>query len=221
MGFQNPIPGASKPEGYNFLMSVGVLPGVEINGRLATQDLQCNLYGLGDNPCREPIDRDLAASFKFGHSVELENGWRVSASIGTTDYGGAATFNRATYGVAGADKGSWSLALGYGKASRSGSPLKGAFGQLAWRPWDEVQLYSEWLDRRAYAGFQAFLPAKFSPENTRFYVGAMRQMHGAPGIVQRQSLSAGVTVQLDKPPAAKMPVKAWVPEPMKIGRAHV
>ena len=46
------LPGAAYPHGYNYQLGFGLAPGFEFVGRLATQDLGCDLFRLVG--CRVP-----------------------------------------------------------------------------------------------------------------------------------------------------------------------
>jgi hypothetical protein len=201
MGFDQSLPAARRvglaDEGYNFVMSVGLLPGLELNGRLATQNLNCNMFG-GANACQTPLYRDVAASFKIGHSINLAPGLVASAAFGTTDYGGAATFNRAYYAVAGLEGNTWGVHAGNSRSVSAASPLSGPFGGLQWRPHTDVAFYSEFIGRQAWVGAKAFVPAQWTPwRNARLHAG----VHHTVGThVERLSapltFNAGLTLQL-------------------------
>lgn len=124
--------GSGIASGHNINLAIGVLPGVEIDGRLATNNLQCNLYGLG-SVCPPGSYRDLSANFKLGHTLEVgQNTW-VSAAAGTTDYGGAATNFRSFYAAVSVRQPWWALTLGSGKAVSAAAPLAGFFGMRPYR----------------------------------------------------------------------------------------
>ena len=199
MGFDTSVPGMRNvrqpDEGFNFLMSVGMLPGVELNGRLATNDLNCNMYG-GPNACAVRGYRDVAASVKFGHVFDLGAGLSASASFGGTDFGGAATFNRAYFAVAGLDWGNWSLHAGGGRRRSASSPLDGGFGGLTWRPSSDLTLYGEAIGRSAWVGAKAFVPAHWTPwPNVRMHFGVHRALT-QQNLTAPTTFNAGLTVQL-------------------------
>jgi len=58
------LPGAAYPHGYNYQLGFGLAPGFEFVGRLATQDLGCDLFRLVGCRVPSPI-RDFSASMKF------------------------------------------------------------------------------------------------------------------------------------------------------------
>ena len=88
--YDTAVPGASYSKGHNYLFGAGILPGIEITGRLATNDHNCNLYGIG-SVCPSGSLRDLSASAKVGGQLEIAKRTWISASAGMTDFGGAAT----------------------------------------------------------------------------------------------------------------------------------
>lgn len=203
------LPGhTAAPRGHNLMVSAGVLPGLEITGRLATNDLHCNLYLAGSDPCRGAVTRDLSASFKAGHRFGLAAlpGVRLSAAFGATDLGGAATFNRAWYGVLGAERGAWAATAGLARAHSAQAALDGAFGSLRWRAHEAVQLQAEAIGRRQWLGARLTLPARWRPAHLEPW---LQWQHS----LQRDSFtpahwwSAGVSVQLDAPQRQGM--AAW------------
>lgn len=203
MGFDTSLPAARRiglrDEGFNFLMSVGLIPGFELNGRLATQDLNCNTYypifGTG-TACREPIYRDVAASFKVGHSISLGGNWVASASFGATDFGGAATLNRAVYGVAGLNHPRGELHVGRALEYSPSTPLNGPFASFAWRPHAQLTLYTEHIGRQAWAGGKAFIPSRWTPwPQVRLHLGVHRALT-AQNLTAAATFNAGLTLQL-------------------------
>jgi len=63
LGFSSAIPGKTSESGFNFMGSFGLMPGLEVTGRLMTRDLQCNLYR---SDCgRPPGIPDLSAGLKL------------------------------------------------------------------------------------------------------------------------------------------------------------
>ncbi len=199
MGFDTSLPAARRvglrDEGYNFLMSVGLMPGIELNGRLATQDLHCNMYG-GGTPCREPLYRDVAASFKVGHSIALRGDWQASAALGVTDFGGAATLNRAAYGVAGLRHPRGELHLGTAREYSSSTALNGPFASLAWRPSSLLTISTEHIGRHAWAGAKAFIPNSWLPwPQMRLHLGVQRALT-AQNLTAPMTFNAGLSLQL-------------------------
>ncbi|NBP46082.1 MAG: hypothetical protein EBU72_12875 [Betaproteobacteria bacterium] len=203
MGFDTSLPAARRiglrDEGFNFLMSVGLMPGVELNGRLATQDLNCNFYyGVSSSgaPCREPTFRDVAASLKVGHSVSLGENWKASASVGATDFGGAATLNRAVYGVAGLNHPRGELNVGLAQEHSSSTPLNGPFASFAWRPHPLLTVYTEHIGRQAWAGGKAFIPRSWIPwSQVRLHLGVHHALT-AQNLTAMTTFNAGLTLQL-------------------------
>ena len=63
--YDNQLPGISNPSGHNFVMGFGLLPNVEVVGRLAASELQSNCFTQGCGAAR-----DLSASFKAGIGLD-------------------------------------------------------------------------------------------------------------------------------------------------------
>ena len=106
-------------------LGFGVLPGLEVVGRLAYEgDLQCNMYSISP-PCQAGM-RDLSGSVKYQFPFRL--GWDTRMAVGAVDIGGAATNFRSYYGTSTSTFGPVDVTLGYGKGDHAYSSLSGAFG---------------------------------------------------------------------------------------------
>ena len=201
LGHDTALPGvANAGPGHNFQVAVGLLPGLEIAGRLATDDLNCNQYGLGANPCTGASQRDLSASLKLGHRVPLKRwpGLSLSVAAGATDLGGAATNYRSYYTVLGLDRGPWALHAGWARGVSNSAPLHGGFGSLAWRPRDWLQLQAERIGPRGWVGGKLLLPTAWRPDAIEPWLSFQRSLHG-DGFTPRQWWGVGVAIQLDRP----------------------
>lgn len=187
-------------KGHSFGVAVGLLPGLEVSGRLATNDLNCNGYGLGSDPCIGPVQRDLSASFKLGHRItwSVLPGVGLSAALGANDLGGAATSYRSYYGVLGIDKEPWAVHAGWARAVSDSAPLRGAFGSLAWRATDWLQLHAERIGARNWVGGKLLLPAAWRPAAVEPWVSVQRSLQD-DGFTPRQWVGFGISIQLDRP----------------------
>ena len=131
--YDNQLPGVVRnPKGHNYTAAFGLLPNIEVSGRVAANDLHNNCYTQGCGNAR-----DLSAAAKMGIGLDAGNRFRVA--VGATDFGGAATFFRAYYGVLTYNESALEASAGLAKRSKSGvggasSPLNGPFGSVAWQP---------------------------------------------------------------------------------------
>ena len=126
---------------------VGLLPGLELVGRLAYEgDLNCYVElktcAVGQ--------RDLSLSAKYQLPVELPLDTRLA--LGFTDYGGASAEYRSFYGVATSTWGPLDLSLGYGKPKSSTALLDGGFGSVVLRLDDHWATILEHDSREARLG---------------------------------------------------------------------
>ena len=204
LGYDTAVPGLGvEPRGHNIGLAVGVLPGLELSGRLATNDLNCNLYEIGSQPCRRPVRRDLSASFKAGRRWALASwpGWSMAASVGVTDLGGAATHNRSAYGVLGLDNGPWALSAGWARSVSTTAALAGGFASLQWRATDWAQLQAEHLDGRQWLGLRLTLPARWQDSTVQPWLGMQHSLQASP-LTPRQWWSAGIHLALGHPGSA-------------------
>ena len=111
--YDRQLPGiVSDPSGHNFVTGFGLLPNLEVVGRLAANDLQSNCFTQGCGAL------DLSVSFKAGIGLDAANRYRLAA--GVTDFGGAATYFRSYYGVLTYNEGPLELSGGLSKRSGAG-----------------------------------------------------------------------------------------------------
>ncbi|MGA1473323.1 MAG: hypothetical protein ACO326_09185, partial [Burkholderiaceae bacterium] len=63
LSYDRQMPGAPDPDGYNIQMGFGLLDNLEMVGRLATNDLNCDMFESG--ACPPAIIRDFSGSLKW------------------------------------------------------------------------------------------------------------------------------------------------------------
>jgi hypothetical protein len=132
-------------------LGIGLLPGLEVVGRLAFEgDLNCNLYRAD---CGGGA-RDLSLNAKYQLPITL--GQHTRFAVGMTDFGGAATNFRQTYGVATTQWQNAELSLGYSHAHSNRALLQGVFGSARFAISPQLHLVAEddTQERRAGVQFQ-------------------------------------------------------------------
>ncbi|MDB5732871.1 MAG: Exopolysaccharide biosynthesis protein YbjH [Variovorax sp.] len=185
--------------GHNFVAGFGLLPNLEVSGRMAANTLQTHCYteacGL----------RDLSANFKAG--MPLDSALRWHAAIGMTDVGGQASFFRSTYGVLTYSPDKLDLSLGY--ARRGGTAavnpvtaLKGVFASAAYRPLSWAQTHVEYTNGKAWAGARLFAPAEWLPAGWSAHAGINVRLRGDERTA-RSWWSLGLNIPLYKVPTTR------------------
>lgn len=154
-------------DGYNYLAGAGLLSGVEVFGRLATNTVADH---CGEEYCGL---RDLSASVKVrlpDASVLLNRArpnWMPDLAVGATDLGGAATYFRSYYGVATWDRAWWAASLGLAHASSaSGRPqarLDGPFASVVAQPLPWLQGVLEYDGQDPQVGVRLITPDTLLP----------------------------------------------------------
>ena len=201
LAYDRQLPGAVNPEGHNLVAGFGLLPNLEVTGRVAANSpLQANCFvercsGL----------RDLSASFKFGIGLDTANRFRIAA--GATDIGGAATNFRSYYGVLTYSHEAFEASAGLAQRrarTRARSPLDGPFASAAWQPLDWLRGHVEYADRDAWAGVHLFAPRDWLPEGWSAHIGANARLTDSK-VTSRTWLGAGLTIPLYKVPALPGP----------------
>lgn len=194
--YDSQLPGARNPEGHNFVAGFGLLPFMEVSGRIASNIMHCNLY---THP--ECGIRDLSASVKAGIGFGEDKRYRIA--VGGTDLGGIVTFFRSYYGVGTYDSGSVQYSLGIAKRAdaRSGgqSPLHGAFGSIAYQPLSWLQGHLEHSDGLTWVGTRVFTPEGWLPRGWRIHAGVNLRLTDS-NATERTWWSVGMTIPLHHVP---------------------
>ena len=187
------LPGAPVPGGYNYQTGFGLFPGFEFVGRLATNDLHCNMFASG--ACPPGTIRDFSASMKWQLPLPWDEKRWPSLAIGATDLGGAATYFRSYYAVATQQWRDWRFSVGKAEGQVPSAPLHGAFGSIQYSPVSWFSLSAEQIDK------DRWLSAKFQPtiSSANFaikpYLYFTRSLN-EPSLTDRQWLGFGVSFPL-------------------------
>ncbi|MEJ7930616.1 YjbH domain-containing protein [Ramlibacter sp. AN1015] len=213
--YDNQVPGVVRnPGGHNFVLGFGLLPNLEIAGRLAANTLHTNCFAADCGA------RDLSASAKAAIGLDAAGRFRIGG--GFTDVGGEATFFRTLYGVLTYDEGPFQASAGFAQRSGAGvagsrSPLSGVFAAAAWQPLPWVRGHLEYADGNAWAGLRVFAPDGWLPEGWRLSAGAQRRLTDS-ALTERQWLSASLSIPLYKVPSLPArPGRALAPLPVLQG----
>ena len=196
--YMNSNIGIQRHDGFNFSSTFGLSDFLEVGGRLSANTWTTNSYS-GDSG-----NRDLSASGKFQlNSLFNLQSFPLKAAIGTTDYGGAATFYRSDYGVATLDSENYQLSLGYAKATSNVAynTISGLFGSVAaaLRPWYAVRLENS--DKGVFAGMtfsnEDLAKRIEAPNGAKFYANVDSQLSGQSVFGKKPVLSVGLRLPLD------------------------
>lgn len=152
-------------------LGFGLLPGLEVVGRLSFDgDLQCDLFLAS---CKGKT-RDLSVSGKYQLPFLLPLNTRVA--LGFTDYGGAATNFRQTYGVATSTWGPVDVSLGYSKAGSKTALMDGVFANATLRVNDQWAVVAESDTQTTRLGTHYTLPVA---NDLALQLGYSRKLGGA------------------------------------------
>lgn len=196
--YDRQLPGLVRdPTGHNLVLGFGLLPNMEVVGRLATNSMDCRAFVDGN--CGT---RDLSASGKLSIGLDAANRFRIAA--GATDVGGAATNFRTYYGVLTYNKGPFEASAGLARRSSARatamSPLHGPFAAAAWQPLPWLRGQLEYTDGNAWAGVRLFAPDGWLPEGWKAHVGTNHRLNDND-LTRRTWVTAGLSIPLYKVPA--------------------
>ena len=130
INYDTALPGAPNSTGYNTQIGFGIYDHVELIGRLATNDLHCNMFRAG--ACPTGNIRDFSASFKWSPPIYWLEKNDAHLAFGVNDFGGAATYFRSYYAVASKSFDNIDLTVGSAHAAADHAMLDGYFGALTW-----------------------------------------------------------------------------------------
>jgi hypothetical protein len=198
MSYSNSIPELSKRSPFEpfggFNAGFGVLPGLEVTGRLAfAGDVNCSQF----DPTCTGRQRDLSISGKYQLPLQLPLNTQIA--VGFTDYGGAATNYRSAYGVATSAVGPFDLSLGFAKKSSANALLDGVFGSARLHLTDKVQVVAENDSQVGRIGASFTQPIT---DQAAIQLGLSRKLSGAATQVSNQ-FTASLLYFYDKQVARK------------------
>lgn len=187
------LPGAPVPGGCNYQTGFGLFPGFEFVGRLATNNLGCNMFAAG--ACPSGTIRDFSASAKWQLPLPWDERRWPSLAIGATDLGGAATFFRSYYAVASHRWRDFRFSLGKADAQVPSAPLHGVFGSIQYSPFHWFNLSAEQIDRNRWlsARFQwTFTSSNYAATPYFYLTRSLREQE----LSERQWFGFGVNIPL-------------------------
>ena len=189
-----------QPRHLNMVLGVGLLPGLEIVGRLAEHSKRIEGYGVSGIS-------DLSVNVKYGLTLgRPEDGLRVA--VGAQDVGGETGNFRSYYAVATQPWRQWEATLGLGystaRAPLAGSkaPLDGLFGGLTWRPQGAalarlpgtLTLAAEYDGRQALAGARWASPALPALANGQVTLGLHHTLANGSAMPAATSWTVGLSL---------------------------
>ncbi|MCJ0764336.1 YjbH domain-containing protein [Variovorax terrae] len=196
LAYDNQMPGAANPAGHNLVVGFGLLPNLELSGRIASNTIHNNCFTQGCGA------RDLSANLKVGIGLDARNQFRLAA--GASDIGGQTGHFRAYYGVLSYDPVDFvSLSAGVAKRSNAtapASPLKGVFGSAVVQPLPWLQAHLEYSDKNTWAGARLYAPAAWLPDGWKAHVGANVRLSSSR-VTERTWWSVGLDIPLYKVPS--------------------
>lgn len=186
----NPYPGV----GFfgSTYMGVGLFEGFEGYLRLdSAGDLHCDQYAsmYRYGPFCKSTSRDLSVALKYKLPLTLP--WELQAAVGATDYGGAATNYRSTYGVMTREFGALQISAGTGFAHSPNALLTGPFMNARYVVNNKLSVMSENDSRASRVGFNFGVPLS---AQTKIAMGWSKKVSGPRELVDYQF---GISFQFD------------------------
>ncbi len=190
--FDRTLPGAINTSGYNTQIGLGLTEGLELVGRLATNDQRCNMFQSG--ACPANTIRDFSASLKWS----LQSDWlkrnNANLALGVTDVGGAASYFKSYYALVSKEMGPFELSIGQGKAMTNYALLNGTFGGLTYRPtkWLDLNVQKVGSNSWTVASLQSDIPYT----QASGYITLSQRLTDTP-VTEKQWVGIGVSMPLD------------------------
>jgi hypothetical protein len=190
--FDRTLPGATNTKGYNTQIGLGLYNGLELVGRLATNDQRCNMFQAG--ACPANTIRDFSASLKWSLKLEWLKHNNAHLALGVTDVGGAASYFKSYYAVASKEMGPFEVSMGQGKAMANYALLNGTFGGLTYRPVNWLDLNVQKIGSNSWA--VASLKSEIPYTQASGYITLNQRLTDAP-VTEKQWVGVGVSVPID------------------------
>jgi hypothetical protein len=192
LSFDPTLPGAANTKGYNTQIGLGLYDGLELVGRLATNDQRCNMFQAG--ACPANTIRDFSASLKWSVPIEWLNQNNAYLALGVTDVGGAASYFKSYYAVASKDMGPFELSIGHAKAMANYALLKGTFGGLTYHPTDWLDLNIQKVGSNSWAVAKMKSDIPFTKASGYITVN---QRLTDEAVTEKQWVGVGISLTLD------------------------
>jgi len=191
-GFDPTLPGAANTKGYNTQIGLGLYDGLELVGRLATNDQRCNMFQAG--ACPANTIRDFSASLKWSLPLKWLKQNNANLALGVTDVGGAASYFKSYYAVASKEMGPFEVSIGHGKAVANYALLNGTFGELTYRPANWLDLNVQKIGSNSWA--VASLKSDIPYTQASGYITLNQRLTDAP-VTEKQWVGVGISLTLD------------------------
>jgi hypothetical protein len=190
--FDPTLPGAKNTLGYNTQIGFGLYEGLELVGRLATNDQKCNMYKAG--ACPKDMIRDFSASLKWSLPIKWLKDHDASLALGMNDVGGAASYFKSYYVVGSKRLGDFDLTLGQAKAMGEQALLSGGFGSVGYRPTSWSNLSVQRVGQNSWVSASAQSPIPFTRASA--YLTVNKRLSDAP-LTEKSWVGLGVSMPLD------------------------
>lgn len=206
--YEKIIPGARNIDGYNYQLGFGLYENLELVGRMATNDLKCNMFK--PKTCPTNNIRDFSASMKWALPINWLKYNQASLALGFNDVGGAASYFKSYYVVGSKSFDNVEVTLGKAQAVGDNAMLRGTFGAIAWLPFSWSKLSLERVDGNGWA--HAGITVPLSDTGANAWITLNRRLNDAQitqnPITQKQWVGFGVSFPLDRVEKAKQPESA-------------
>ncbi|TRX57162.1 YjbH domain-containing protein [Thalassomonas sp. M1454] len=181
---------------HDLKFGVGILPNVEVVGRLASRDLDCN--GFEESGCGF---RDLSGSLKW-HLDFISNDY-FDLTVGVQDLGGAANYSEAYYALASAEYslnewGAVRVNLGVSSSDNNFGYMDGVFSSVEYQVFEWIQIAAEHDANAFNAGFKFSTPSAYLPKDWQLYANAQLYSSDDEHNEHDAWFSAGVVVPLEQ-----------------------
>lgn len=194
LSYDTVLPGAPNPLGHNVQIGFGLFDNVELIGRLASNDLKCNMFRAGSCPPGVVL-RDFSPNMKWTLPIDWLKQYNTRIAIGGTDIGGAAVNFRSNYAVATTTFDKFDVSLGQAYAHKESAMLDGIFGSVAWNPvtWGKLSVEQVGSNRWAHAAVSVPLTAS----GINAWATYSRQLNDNP-LTDKQWTGMGLSVPIDR-----------------------
>jgi hypothetical protein len=211
LAFDPTLPGAVDTHGYNTQIGFGLMENLELVGRLATNNLKCNGFKVGECPLNSI--RDFSSSIKWSLPIDWLKLNNAAVAVGVTDFGGAATFFRSYYGVATKSFDQFDVSMGLAKAKVTTSMFDGGFGSVTWRPTDWANISMQKVGKNTTT--HALLQTPIFTDGSKAWITFNHRISEKP-VMDKNWVGWGVSIPLDRveKQSISTPIEKANPQPI-------
>jgi hypothetical protein len=202
VSFDPTIPGGKITSGYNTQVGFGLTEEVELVGRLATNNLKCNMFSERD--CPAGTYRDFSSSMKWAPKNDWLKKNNLTVAVGVTDFGGAATYFRSYYVIGSKKFKDFDISIGQAKSHVPTSMLDGTLSSIDWHVNKWLNINAQKIGQNTSVHAQIQSPISNTKANAWL---TLNHRISDTSVVEKKWVGLGVSIPIDG--SVSQATKSW------------